>query len=566
MRSVVEVYQSFIWRGTDTGLAALLYDTPPVTLGEIPPRAVRLRDRYQKTGWLTEERISKVADILTAANRRLGALTPSVKRRIEMLSEGAVEAAHQAVCMGGPVYVLNKAATAARVAAISERSGVSLAPFFFVADYDEVQPELTNMRTPLLGAEGNLVSFPVPEGYEYSPVSVLPAPSDEWYVRVEESVRAGYRPLFKVLDDRAKTMFEERLEQALSVVRWAFYNSQTLGEWSQKILARLLNIECDLGVPLLPASDPQVRETMVGGMEYLLASDNRDRFLRAHDQATQAILQAGLDTGMGKRPDDYVPFFYECPGRECHRARMELHYESSDGAALLRGRCPVCQQHVEIEADAQDPDLSQFAKELAPRVDTRQMVVDMLIPTVCHVGGPGEAAYYAQVIPVARELGITFPMFVKYPRVYFNTPWGESMAARLKEAKVSVIQSQAVFGLLGSIARARKKGRPDDMNSRVSELERLISQAHSEANSTLKQLLEQADMTNEENHRLKFDLECYLSWAFGQYTLGKLGQESTWSWIEWAVNAGFRDLMGPYERAYDSALKNGSTLFVNFMA
>ncbi|MCK5301974.1 MAG: hypothetical protein KAJ96_02440, partial [Candidatus Thorarchaeota archaeon] len=60
------------------------------------------------------------------------------------------------------------------------------------------------------------------------------------------------------------------------------------------------------------------------------------------------------------------------------------------------------------------------------------------------------------------------------------------------------------------------------------------------------------------------DLERYLSWVFGQYAENKLGQEASWSWIEWMLNSGAHDLFGPYRRAYVPNMKNGATLFVNF--
>ncbi|MHA1481459.1 MAG: hypothetical protein ACTSQZ_08560, partial [Candidatus Thorarchaeota archaeon] len=62
----------------------------------------------------------------------------------------------------------------------------------------------------------------------------------------------------------------------------------------------------------------------------------------------------------------------------------------------------------------------------------------------------------------------------------------------------------------------------------------------------------------------RLDLERYLSWTFGQHAKNKRAQESSWSWIEWAINAGFSDLFGAYERAIVPEMKNGATVFVNF--
>ena len=93
-------------------------------------------------------------------------------------------------------------------------------------------------------------------------------------------------------------------------------------------------------------------------------------------------------------------------------------------------------------------------------------------------------------------------------------------------------------------------------------------ETHSQLNDKLKGI--EADITESSGEKvsallnLKMDLERYLSWTFGQYVEEKLGQESSWAWIEWALNSGFMDLFGPYERAYVGPLKNGATVFVNF--
>jgi hypothetical protein len=71
--------------------------------------------------------------------------------------------------------------------------------------------------------------------------------------------------------------------------------------------------------------------------------------------------------------------------------------------------------------------------------------------------------------------------------------------------------------------------------------------------------------SNEELVGTRLEIERYLSWVYGQYTDEKFGQESSWSWIEWAINSGLHDLFGPYDRTYDSELNNGSTVFINFM-
>ena len=566
--SVYEVYENFIWKNQQPDLAETLYGTPPITLDGLVDRVPNLLELYKEMLWHIPERMDILKKALVESNRKLGSLTPKVRENIGALESGAVESAHQTVVMGGAAYILNKAVTAVQISTLSAERGTPLAPFFCVADYDTVQAELVNIRTPLMGHAGNLISMPVPQGYENSPVSVVPLPSSQWLSQVEEDIRSSYRPMFKSLERHARMLVEERLEQALTITRRAFHNSQTLGEWSERIMAHLFNIAGDLGIPLLSASDQGIRELLVEGTEFLLARENRDRFFKAFEETTNLIEEHGYSPGIGQRGPDYVPFFYECPGAECNRSRIELHYEDLGSTAVLTGKCPSCSETVEIETPADDPFLGEVAGYLSPRVDSRQILIDTLVPTVAHVGGPGETAYYAQVIPSAKAMEVPFPLFIKYPRVYFNTPWNEELAKSLEKEGCEVLHRKEVFGTIGSIAKSRRKNQFDAMNDALADLRELILSTHSSINACLEEISGEIGTTSgqdlEKLHLKKLDVERYLSWVFGQYAENKLGQESSWSWIEWAINSGFSDLFGPYARAYVGPMKNGATVFVNF--
>ena len=484
------------------------------------------------------------------------------------LRHGAIESAHQTVVLGGPAYILNKPITAKTIAKLSAERDVNFSTYFCVADYDIVQPELTNIRVPVFGSGGTLISFPVPEGYEYSPMNVLPLPGKDWYSQAEDSIRDSYRPMFKVLEGATRVLFEERMEQALSIIRWSYQNSSQFGEWIKRILGRLFNIEGNLGVPLVSASDPEIRELMSEGLEFLLAQESRDQLLEIEEQVTTQIEEAGFAPGMGRRGNDYVPFYYECTNKECNSSRTELHYENRGNSIVLSGKCPSCSEPIEIETSADSPYLGEIAKHLSLRVDSRQMAIDTIIPTVVHVGGPGEAAYYSQIIPAAKAMGIPFPLFVRYPRVYFNTPWNEMLAKDLESKEKTVLHRGEMFSRSGKVSRFRRKNRYDEMNEALLDLSEFIHDTHRKLNQELTELEGEIEEKKGEEIEsllnLKFDIERYLSWTYGQFAQDKLGQESSWSWIEWAINAGFSNLFGPYERAYVGPMKNGATLFINF--
>ena len=121
---------------------------------------------------------------------------------------------------------------------------------------------------------------------------------------------------------------------------------------------------------------------------------------------------------------------------------------------------------------------------------------------------------------------------------------------------------------MGKIAKSRRKNLFDEMNDQLVELNKLILDTHTSLNGSLGELTSKiAESSGKATDTLqlqKLDLERYLSWVFGQYAENKLGQESSWAWIEWAINAGFSDLFGAYERAFVGPMKNGATVFANF--
>lgn len=566
--SVVSVYEDFIWKDTNQDLAERLYSSPPKVFGGNNERMLGILVEYERTGWHSDQKMKKLKSALHRINKGLGILTPKVKESIKNLHLGAIESAHQSAVLGGPTFILNKAATAERIASFNSTEEHPLAPFFCVADYDIVQNELTHMRTPIMGSGGNLISIPIPEGFEYSPVSVIPLPEYAWYEKVEEDIRAGYRPMFKNLEGNTRFLFEERLESALSLIRNAFVNTHTLGQWATRIIGHLLNSQGDLGIPLLSASDSEIREIWSYGMELLLQKDSRMKLVQIHGEASEIIEGSGYETGIGSRSDDYVPFYYECINEVCNRSRTELSYVDKGRTAVLHGKCPSCGENIEIEIDPATPDLSEIFHHLSPRVDTRQMIIDTSLPVLAHAGGPGETAYYAQVIPVAKELNYPFPLYVKYPRIYYNTPWNENLAKELQDKEYPILHSGEMFKALGKISRFRSKGRIDEMNEQLHALSDVIKDTYRALNVSLEQLtasIEKEGQSSEENLQLKMDIERYLSWVYGQYAEGKLSQESSWVWIDWAINTGFADLFGPYQRAYVQGMKHGATYFVNFI-
>jgi hypothetical protein len=342
-----------------------------------------------------------------------------------------------------------------------------------------------------------------------------------------------------------------------------------LDEWAVRIMGTLMNLNGNLGIPLIPTSNIEVKNLLVEGMEFLLAREQREIFVKVHEESTNTIREHGFLPGSGSRSKDYVPFYFECPKDECHRSRTELVYHDKGADALLRGTCPTCGDAVEIETDSREPDLKEYAELLSPRVDSRQIILDKVLPVLVHVGGAGETAYYAQVIPVSTALDIPFPSFIKYPRAYFNTPYSETLADVLAAKEIQVLHQPELFRQTGKANKARRKENFDGMNESWKGFEEFLFNTFHRLNRTLDEIKIKLDTPEGKSDSnlvdTRLEIERYPSWVFGQYTEGKIGQESTWSWIDWAINSGLHDLFGPYQRTYVPEMKNGGTVFINFM-
>ena len=153
-----------------------------------------------------------------------------------------------------------------------------------------------------------------------------------------------------------------------------------------------------------------------------------------------------------------MPFFLECQTTSCHEGNgYELKYRAGSGSsASVEGKCPRCEQTYSYSFNVENPDIDEIANIITPRVDSRQVVVDSVIPVVAHVGGPGETSYYAEVIPGVSQLDIPFPTYTRYARVFYNTPWNE-LAGRGIEAKgYTTLSRKELFESLAGWVEAKK--------------------------------------------------------------------------------------------------------------
>jgi len=561
------IYSDYVEKGLRKGLAEALWGRIPSTMGDAYEVLVRKRSDYR-----VPDELEGFKKALKELQRSMGLLTGRVEEGIDRLDRGVVESGQQPMCLSGPSLILNKVAYTHSMCGLGDDGFV---PVYYNADYDGVQAELLNIRLPSPSTRGLLLSYPAEPGDEGVPIRMLRNPSEEWLRKTVEKIEGNLRGIMKGVDPGTQGRVAQNLSHSLTILRSAYYSTGNVSDWAARTLGALINLESDMGVPIVSPSDPGLRPFFQGGYEYLLSEPVRSRFVEASNRAAGLVEGAGFRAQIGARAVDYVPFFLECMSPGCRRSRVELKY--LDGS--VKGRCLKCGEEYAFSFNPGSPDLTDIIDWVSPRVDSRQFIVDSVMPVLAHVGGPGETSYFAEVAPAARELGVAFPQYLRYTRVFYNTPWNEAAAKEVKAQGCPAILDDELFGALSRWVEARNVGDGEALaeahrlirasiesgfGSLVGETERLQAGidgikgrlgAAEDRGPLIKEM-------RDKQSRLGV-LELYLSWAYGRFSPEKLGQEVNWHWLDLATVTGVGDLMGVYRRVYNRWTPNSSVYFAN---
>jgi uncharacterized protein YllA (UPF0747 family) len=566
-----QLYSNYIYSRCREDLAIELWRDIPRTLGKAAQILSKVRVGYDDSSNLEE-----LMRLMKANMRKIGILTSKTSEAIDRMHLGVVETGQQPMLMGGPSLILNKIAY---TAALAEEA--CMIPLYYVADYDGVQAELTNMRLPSPSSKGLHLSYPIQPNEENLAIYEIGIPKEDWFRKTLDKIDSNYRGILKDVDTSRRELLQQNLSQVYTLIKSSYYSTVNVSDFSTKIIGSLLNIEANLGIPIYWFSMPETRPLFIDGYELLLKEPNRSRFIDATNKASEKVESAGYRSQIGLRANDYVPFFLECMNLDCRRFRIELKYNRKTGSdsATIKGKCPVCEEEYSFSVNAVSPDVSEIIEWITPRVDSRQIIVDSVIPIVAHIGGPGETSYYAEVIPAAQSLGFPFPTFMRYTRTFYNTPWNEKMAAPLKNLGVPVITSDDLFKHLNNWVKARNNDDPEELWNAHLGIEQSINSTFTALDDLLSNLVGEVAEIKEKlrlpgDRRLLIEaikkkqsetqmIDNYVSWAFGRFSPEKFGQEVNWLWVDLATATGVSDLMGVYLRQYNRDTPNSSMFFVN---
>lgn len=339
-------------------------------------------DGHRDGGWL-----QALAPALVASGKAALRL-----QRVAEAGGVVVSTGQQAALFGGPLYTLIKALSALAIAdALENETGTPATPVFWAAtddaDYDEA-------CWAAFAVTGGLKILRLPPPLRFGiPMSRMPLRDVE--------------PLREALASSSGSTLEPKV---LELAREAFADGETLGNAYLRLLRKLLE---PLGIPVLDASHPAVRET---GAPVL----------------RQALERAvGIEAALRARNESIKASGY-CPQVE-HLPDLTLVF--AEDVEAERRRIPL----TEVARYLRVP-----AAMLGPNVLLRPVVERFIMPSACYVAGPGELAYFAQVSGVADALGVPAPLPVPRWSATILEPRIERVLGRLGIAREELRQREVL--------------------------------------------------------------------------------------------------------------------------
>jgi bacillithiol biosynthesis cysteine-adding enzyme BshC len=316
------------------------------------------------------ERRKAVAAILERQNHEFGAGEKTFQN-IQRLREGAaaVVTGQQVGLFGGPTFCILKALTAAKMA---EKSGA--VPVFWLATEDH---DLEEVNTVNLAAGDHLQKFTVNVPHrEGAPVGTI-AFTDEITAAV-----AQVEAIF------GKSEISELLAAS-------YRKGETFGTAFAKFYAKVFS---DLGIILLNPLDAELHR--IAQPVFRAALEKSDELNQALIARNQELEAAGYHAQVKVTPSHTLCFYFE----DGARTPVKHH----DGEFFIGER--------KVAATELLAETERCPEKFSANVLLRPLVQDTLLPTLCYVGGPAEAAYFAQIEVVYRQIAGRVTPFV--PRIF----------------------------------------------------------------------------------------------------------------------------------------------------
>ena len=316
------------------------------------------------------ERRKTVAGILERQNREFGASQKTLDN-IRRLRDGspAVVTGQQVGLFGGPTFCILKALTAAVTA---EKAGA--VPVFWLATEDHDLEEINTVNLP---AGDHLQKFTVNVPHrDGAPVGNI-AFTDEITAAVAQ----------------VEGIFGK--SESSELLAASYRKGETFGTAFAKFYAKVFS---DLGIVFLNPLDPELHR--IAQPVFRTALEKSDEINQALIARTQELEAAGYHAQVKVTPSHTLCFYFE------DGARTPVKHQS--GGFFLGER--------KLEAGELLAEVERCPEKFSANVLLRPLIQDYLLPTLCYIGGPAEAAYFAQIEVVYRKLAGRVTPFI--PRIF----------------------------------------------------------------------------------------------------------------------------------------------------
>jgi uncharacterized protein YllA (UPF0747 family) len=537
MGTLSDLYENYIKDGSNQQNIDYFYGKVPRTIGEV----IQLAKDSPKIK-VDSDKIEKLKKILLRYHSDLGLLTPKVESNIELIDQGIVLGGQQATIFGGSGIIGNKIATVATISDISKEKNHYLVPMFLVNTHDSIQPEISTIHLPNYQTSASKPIL-LPDAIEGIVSSKIQSKQYGWLNDSLSIIKNIFNEFRTSMQKDSQKLFSEKVDHILTFIQETYRTSKDIGEWITLLWGIQANIINDWGVVFFPSSNPDIRKLTTEG--YIPFLKKRKDYIEEFNNASSKITELGYQTTTAKKTEDFSPFFYECPK---DGYRLNLSCQEDDNILVFKGNCPLDKQEYSFEIDKRDINLSNYLLNLVPRLDTNQALLQSIMPVYVRVSGPGEINYNAQVQPAIRKLGIQFPIFVKYTRILYNTPWIENLSQEIENESLSLFAGE-FFKTLGSLAKARRKREEELLFLESNKLAEIIKSKMSELS-----------MLSDKPNSI---IERYKSWQFGMYDEFHKWQEVSWPWFIMASITGLKDYLASYKRYYSENSPIGGIGYIN---
>ena len=316
-----------------------------------------------------------------------GTTSPELREKLARVLDGdgvVVSTGQQPALFLGPLYVVYKALTAIELAEGIERAfGVPAVPVFWIASDDHDWDEIGRTTIVSPDGENRTLRLSPPPGMDQRPAGPAPLP---------DSARDLVVQLSELVPESEFTPhYIERLDRSYSP-------GTTVSEAFARTLAGVLE---GREYAWLDASDSGLKAASIEFFEGMLADPAP--ILAAMSEGDRTVRRGGFEPLIAPM-DDGLPVFYD------------------DGTARQRIRALPGGFVAGREGDAEPVEvwterLRSAPRRFSPNVSSRPALESWLMPVCATVLGPGEVAYWSQLLPVFETLSVPFPAVV--PRSSF---------------------------------------------------------------------------------------------------------------------------------------------------